>query len=85
MAKKRSKPLSQKLKGRVRSGAEVTEAMIGKRYILGEIHIVEGIECQVSYINHGTAWLTPTRDHAPLIARHIAFATINEEGKVKKI
>lgn len=51
---------------------------------LGTKHFVERIECTIRFINAGTAWLFPTTDDPdePSVASHIAFARIDEEGKV---
>lgn len=52
--------------------------------IMGDKHWVDGVLCEVKFINAGTAFLCPTfdDDESKLIARHICFAKLSRSGKV---
>lgn len=54
---------------------------------MGDKHFISGVECEVRFLNAGTAWVCPTHDceDEPLVARHIAYARIDETGKVTLI
>jgi hypothetical protein len=53
-------------------------------YKLGEKFFVEGVLCEVRYINSGTAYLCPTFNDPDnvQIAKHIAYAKMDKNGKV---
>ena len=54
---------------------------------LGDKHFIDNTEMTTKYVNRDWAWIFPTIDDedAPLIARHIAYAVLDEYGKIRKI
>lgn len=53
-------------------------------HAIGDRHFIDNTACVVRFINNGMAWVVPATDDKdePLIARHIAYATIDAQGKV---
>ena len=52
-------------------------------YHLGDKLIINGIECEVGYINNGNAWLFPLKDHTDIRSQYIrqclAYAMIQPD------
>lgn len=57
------------------------------KFKLGDKVKIDGTECQVKYINAGSAYVSPVKDDTndPRIARHIAYAKLEPRGKIKKL
>ncbi len=51
---------------------------------LGDVHFLGGLECSVKLVNTGIGFLFPTTDDEdfPLIAKHICYAKIYDDGEV---
>lgn len=54
---------------------------------LGDKHFIDGIDCEVRFVNAGNAFICPTTDDndTPLVARHIAYAIIDDQGEIKRL
>lgn len=71
--------MSKKMKQKTPKQAPMTQHELGDEYF------IDGVACKVKFINAGYGFLFPITDDAdtPLIARHIAYARVDEDGKVK--
>ena len=51
---------------------------------LGDKLFINNTECVIKRVGNGCAWAFPTTDDPdePLVARHIAYARIETDGKV---
>ena len=54
---------------------------------LGDSYEVDGILCEVRYVNHGDGWLFPLKDgdSGTLVRTFLAYGKIDSTGEIRKL